>query len=101
MTGRVKNICVITKTIFKNKISRSALDNDINIHHILRNASKKYIGCKFSENFQKSDDSFINISLWDSEEMWNNWKNSSDRCYIQKSYQTEIDEDFKIFVNNQ
>ena len=57
----------------------------------------KLAGCISSVNMNTSKKILINISEWNSVNMWEHWKNSSDRCYLKMDYKNDYKEEFKIF----
>ena len=89
----VSNICVISKTLLKNKF----LQDYTSTHNALRNIARIYPGCIYSLNSIK-DNYYTNISVWSSQHMWKNWYNSSDRYYITNKFNNNIlNENIEIF----
>mgnify|MGYP001472289557 CR=1 FL=1 len=95
MSKIINSVYVISKTILANN-ARNICSADKEIHKIIGNASKKYIGCISSQNIHTNQRILINVSNWYSVQMWENWKNSSDRYYLKMDYKNRYHEEFKI-----
>ena len=99
-------ICVITKTLVRNTLSKEIID----AHKTLSQTSTLYPGCVYSNNYRESFKTcefnsvkeLTNVSLWNSYDMWKNWFESSDRHYLSKHLYSDkpIDEQVKIFKSS-
>ena len=95
MSKYLNSVYVISKTILANN-ARCVCSADKEIHKIIGNASKKYIGCISSRDIHTNHRILINVSNWYSLQMWENWRNSSDRYYLKMDYINKFHEEFKI-----